>query len=124
LLSLKACPNALLRTNLFLAPPTLPLRPDAEQNNEIGSLLIALFDDLSDNPPSRDGTELFIPSICPTPNRSRLSQLTPSDAGLTSCYEKAQIGFSYPYDTAGYCASLLAYATIYTELFKNRVTPS
>ena len=44
-----------------------------------------------------------IPSLSPT---YRASPLT--SPGLTSCYEKAQIECSYPYDTGVYCDSLLA----------------
>jgi len=70
---------------------------------------------LSDNPPSRNGTERLIPST-PLP----LTPHSPRGAGLTSHYEKAQIDISYPYDTEVYCEPLARLSqSSYTESFKN-----
>ena len=72
------------------------------------SFQLHYVEDLSDNPPSRGGTELLLPTIPLTLHAYRDLPLTPSDAGLTSGHKKAQHGFTYPHDTEVYCDSLLA----------------
>ena len=60
-----------------------------------GIFSIALFEDLSDNPPSRSGTKRLNPSTALTHPASHVLPFTLTDISLTSDYEKAQHGVHY-----------------------------
>ncbi|MEO7859718.1 MAG: hypothetical protein ABIU05_04625 [Nitrospirales bacterium] len=60
-----------------------------------GIFSIALFENFTDNPPSRSGTKWLNPSTALTRHASHALRLTLTEISLTSDYEKAHHGVLY-----------------------------